>query len=238
MKRLAAPGFWPIHRKEFTWVKRPTPGPHPLVKSVPLLVLIRERLQLAHTAKEGRAIITEGKVKIDNLMRFDEKFPVGLMDVVEIPSMNKSYRLVPSQQHAFKLVAIGEREKNLKPCRIENISTIRGGFLQLNLHDGRNIKVKSDGSEATQSHSRDTITLDLTKNEIVERIPLVEGSFAIITGGKNNGVSGIITKIHSANPTAERIVSIKTADGQEFSSTINYIFPLGKTSPIALSEVA
>ena len=239
LKRLAAPGFWSIHRKEYTWVKRPLSGPHPLVKSIPLLVLIRDKLRLARTAKEARAIIVEGKVKIDNVTRFDEKFPVGLMDVIEIPSMNKAYRLVPSQQHMFKLVSISDREKNLKPCRIENISTLRGGLLQLNLHDGRNIRLKPKGSKAVRFKTKDTLIIDLSKNEIVEQIPLSENSFAVITGGKNTGINGVITKIHNPNPTADKIVSIKTADGQEFSSTIDYVFPLGKTSPsIILAEVA
>ncbi len=239
LKRLASPGFWPVHRKEYAWVKRAAPGPHPLVKSIPLLILIREKLRLARTAKEARAIISEGKVKIDNIMRFDEKFPVGLMDAVDIPSMNKSYRLVPSQHHMFKLVSISDREKTLKPCRIENMSTTRRGFLQLNLHDGRNIRVRiTDESATAKYHTKDTLMIDLTRNEIVEQVPLAEGSSAVITGGKNNGISGVITKIHGATRTAEKIVSIRTADDQEFSSTINYVFPLGKTSTtVAFSEV-
>ena len=41
LKRLPAPVNWPIHRKEFRWVVKSRPGPHPLDRSLPLLLVVR-----------------------------------------------------------------------------------------------------------------------------------------------------------------------------------------------------
>src|SRR5437667_9981778 len=84
LKREPSPGFWPIHRKEYTWAPRTRPGPHAREKSLPLVVIVRESLGLANIAKEAIKIISTGKVKVDGVVRRDRRFPVGLMDIVQI----------------------------------------------------------------------------------------------------------------------------------------------------------
>src|SRR5438094_53439 len=83
LKREPAPGFWPIKRKERTWAPSTRPGPHSREKSLPLVIIIREILGYARTAKEAIRIIRTGKVKIDGAVRKDHRFPVGLMDVLQ-----------------------------------------------------------------------------------------------------------------------------------------------------------
>ncbi|MDK2383271.1 MAG: 30S ribosomal protein S4e, partial [Candidatus Korarchaeota archaeon] len=41
LKRLAAPGYWPIAKREKVWVVKPRPGPHPMDQGFPLLVVVR-----------------------------------------------------------------------------------------------------------------------------------------------------------------------------------------------------
>src|SRR6266571_2936580 len=84
LKREPAPGFWPIKRKERTWAPNTRPGPHSREKSLALVIIIREILGYARTAKEATRIINTGKVKIDGVVRKDHRFPVGLMDVLNI----------------------------------------------------------------------------------------------------------------------------------------------------------
>jgi hypothetical protein len=45
-------------------------------------MLLRDILKYATTGKEAKMIVKQGKVKVDGKTRFDERFPVGLMDVV------------------------------------------------------------------------------------------------------------------------------------------------------------
>src|SRR5438105_15235983 len=90
LKREPAPGFWPIKRKERTWAPNTRPGPHSREKSLPLVIIIREILGYARTAKEATRIINTGKGKIDGVVRKDHRFPVQRMDAVQ----NEGARLI------------------------------------------------------------------------------------------------------------------------------------------------
>lgn len=142
LKRMPAPVFWPIHRKEFKWVVKPKPGPHPSTQALPLLLVVRDQMGLAKTRKEARAIIGKGHVEIDGKPRLEEKFPIGLMDILKIPSTNKTYRVIPTLKKGLTLHGTKAEESKFKLCRIENKTTIKGGRIQLNLHDGRNILIR------------------------------------------------------------------------------------------------
>src|SRR2546427_396910 len=90
LKREPSPGFWPIHRKEYTWAPRTRPGPHAREKSLPLVVIVRESLGLANIAKEAIRIINAGKVKVDGVVRRDRRFQVGALGLV-IDGRNQGY---------------------------------------------------------------------------------------------------------------------------------------------------
>src|SRR6266705_3420462 len=97
LKREPAPGFWPIRRKERTWAPNTRPGPHSREKSIPLVIIIREILGYARTSKEATRIVTGGKVKVDGVVRRDHRFPVGLMDVLQIEGAGQIFRILPKQ---------------------------------------------------------------------------------------------------------------------------------------------
>src|SRR2546425_585043 len=99
LKREPSPGFWPIHRKEYTWAPRTRPGPHAREKSLPLMIIVRESLGLANIAKEAIKIISEGKVKVDGVVRRDRRFPV-----------QKIVKYVPFQVGALGLVIDGRNQ--------------------------------------------------------------------------------------------------------------------------------
>jgi len=69
MKALAAPSVQRIPRKERPWTVKPSPGPHPSDRSLPLLLVVRDLLKLAESNREARKIIAQGEVKVDgNIM--------------------------------------------------------------------------------------------------------------------------------------------------------------------------
>ena len=87
LNRTQAPTFWGVHRKSKHLSPNTSPGPHQKALSIPLTVLIRDVLKLAKTAKEARTAIVGGGVIVDGIARRDPNFPVGLMDVLELPSL-------------------------------------------------------------------------------------------------------------------------------------------------------
>ena len=116
MKRLTAPKFWPIERKAKQFIVTPSPGPHPKKRSIPLAVLIRDILKYAKTLKEVKTILNQGLVKVDNKVKKDYAYPIGLMDVVTIGE--NSYRIVPFYK-GFDIVNLNKDEANNKLCRIK-----------------------------------------------------------------------------------------------------------------------
>jgi len=69
LKRLAAPEFWPIPKKKYTWVFSPSPGPHKKEECIPLAIVVRDILKLAETGKEAKRIIKAGEVIVDGKVR-------------------------------------------------------------------------------------------------------------------------------------------------------------------------
>jgi small subunit ribosomal protein S4e len=236
LKALAAPALWPILRKEHKWVVKPSPGPHPIDKCIPLLILVRDVLKYAKTGAEARKIIAEGHFKIDGRVRRNFKYPVGPMDVIELPKIGEYYRVIPVPTNVLDLVKISPEEARIKPCRIENKTTIKGGHIQLNLHDGRNVLVKvSDPRNPVEDvyETLGTVVISLEDNRIIDYIPPEKGTIAIVIGGKNVGrVGKIVDIIPGALKRRKYIVTLQDKSGNLFQTSFEYVFPIGKDKPL------
>ena len=185
-KRLTSPKWWPIDRKvkKYTVVSR---GPHARENSLPLLLLLRDVLKLADTAKEAETVIRKGDVLVDGRKVKDPNYGVGIFDVVEIPVMKKSWRAVPKKGLIF--IETPESEKKLKICKIVDKKVLKGNKTQLNLNDGRNII--TDGKYSTQ----DSVLIELPDQKIVEHLKFDKKSSAIVLGGRNSGTVSKISEI-------------------------------------------
>src|SRR3989344_1877264 len=102
IKRIAAPASWHINRKLSKWIYKPNPGPHKIENSMPLGTILKEILHLANTSKEARYILTSGNIKINGKIRKDQKFPVGLMDIISYN--DKNYRILFNKKGYLILV--------------------------------------------------------------------------------------------------------------------------------------
>lgn len=65
LKRLNAPSNWMLGKLGGTWAPRPSPGPHKLRESIPIVVLLRNRLKYALTRRETMVIVMNRSIKID-----------------------------------------------------------------------------------------------------------------------------------------------------------------------------
>jgi small subunit ribosomal protein S4e len=222
LKRLKAPRTWRIERKVAKWTVKPSPGPHPIERSVPLLLVVRDFLKLADTGKEARKIIGAREILVDGKARRDYKFPCGLMDVISIPKINEHYRVLFDRRGVLRVVKIDEERAKWKLCRIENKTMVKGGKIQLNLHDGRNIIVEENSYK-----TGDVLKISLPEQEILEVIPMEKGYLAMITGGRHTGQ---IAKIEEVVVTRSPMPNIIKLEG--FSTIKPYVFPIGKDKPL------
>jgi small subunit ribosomal protein S4e len=61
------------------YAPRPSTGPHKLRESLPLTILLRNRLKYAITADEVKKICMQRLIKVDGKVRTDTNFPAGFM---------------------------------------------------------------------------------------------------------------------------------------------------------------
>ena len=143
-KRISAPRSWPIQRKEHYWTVKPRPGAHPANHSIPLLILVRDLLKLADNTKEAKRVLHEGNILVNGKIRKDPKYLVGIFDIISIPKIEKHYRVLTDRKGKLTFTQIKEEDSKTKLCRINNKTIVKGGKVQLNMHDGRNIIGSND----------------------------------------------------------------------------------------------
>ena len=139
LKRLVAPRSWSIARKEGTWTTKPMPGKHSLEGAIPISTILRDYLNVCDNNREAKIIINDGAVMIDQRIVRKPKTAVGLMDVISIPLMKIHMRAMLDGRGRIRFVPIKATEAKWKLLRVENMTIVKGGKTQLNLHDGTNI---------------------------------------------------------------------------------------------------
>ncbi|MHA1688577.1 MAG: 30S ribosomal protein S4e [Promethearchaeota archaeon] len=233
LKRLNTPGFLKIQRKHGKFFVKPSPGPHPSRFCLPLLHVIRDLLKIVDNYREAKKLIGQGYFKVDGRVIRDIKFPLGLMDVLSIEKMDKYYRILPDSHHGLFLHEISKEESNFKLCRISNKTTVKGGHIQLNLHDGRNIliKVEDPRNPKEDIYKRmDVLKITIPEQEILKLLRFKEGNLAIIVSGKNIGQMGkIVVTSRRFGPNAST-VSIQR-EGGETETLYDYTFVIGENQP-------
>lgn len=200
-------------------------------------------LGLAKNRSEVRTILSEGNVLVDGNIEKEELFPTGLMDVISIPTVNKQYRVLPSEK-GLALQPINKNEAEFKLCRIEDKTVLNGGNVQLNLHDGRNIRIKVKEASKPEEDifgTSDTVKISLPQQEIMEHFKFAEGASAVIISGKNIGKHGKIVAVEhrEVQKREKALVTVEDAKGTRFQTTVEYVFVIGDARPhITLLEAA
>lgn len=226
--RFEAPGFLAVNKKEYKWVVRPSPGPHRARFSVPLAVVLRDQLKVATSIKEVKAIVSQGKVLVDGRIRKDYRYPIGVMDVIAIPSASLYFRAMPHPTDYITLVKITSEDATYKLVKVANKTTLTGKRTQLNLDDGRNILVNEE--KAKSIHTRDTLKIELPSQNIIGHLEMKEGAYGIITGGKNVGAHGKISSIKKAQykVDAYSLVTVENQAGYKYETNLKNVMVIGE----------
>ncbi len=228
LKRQLAPAFWEIPRKDSRFVIKPIPATHPISSCYPLGILLRDILHIASTIREIEKVVKHGNILIDGVKRYDVHFPVGLMDVIEMPLLNKAYRLVPKDGVELRPIEIDGGEKGLKLCKIIRKQKVKGGMLQYTLHDGRNLLQDNNSLNVN-----DTLLIKIPGQEIVDTVKLQSNTLALVTGGANVGMLGNVLEVREGNFTLpKRIVMKDTASDKHIELPVNLVIVVGSGKPL------
>ena len=183
--RSQIPRNWPVPRKGTKYV---VIASHARKIGIPLRVVLRDILKLARTAKEAKYIIANKEVKINNKIRWDEKFPVRVFDIVSIDKLGKNYRMEISNRK-FILKEISAREADKKIVKIVGKKMLGDKKIQMSLEDGTNFISKEKFS------CGDSAVMNLKENKVDKILGLKTGAKIEVVSGKHMGKKGKLDEI-------------------------------------------
>ena len=182
----------PIERKGTKYIATASSN---LQNSVPVVIAIRDILNLAKTKKEVKNMIIQKILKINGREVEDYRESIHLFNIFQA---GKDYVLKLSPTRKFFLEETKEGKERL--CKVIGKRLVAKNRIQLNLHDGTNIlgdnKVKVG----------DSVYLDLS-GKMKRSVSPEKGKEVFITGGRYEGQSGKIAEIKG------RKLSIKFKEG-------------------------
>lgn len=230
LKRVAAPVTYRIPRKIYKFAPKVIPGPHAFNESIPVSTLLIYVLNIARNIREVKYILRNEYFKIDGKVIRDHRFPVGLMDVIELTPTREFFRVVPSTKYFIDLVKINADEAKIKLCQIKKKMMIKNGRVQMTMHDGKNFIF-----EQTDPHAKlkpgDVFVVDLFQNSVNDVIRFEKGNIALVVKGARMGLVAKIEEVIKPHPLRPRLVRLKF-DDTIIETLFKYVFPIGREAPI------
>ena len=107
------------------------------------------------------------------------------MDVIDIPKMDKSYRVLYDVKGRFIFNKITKKEASFKLCRVEKKSMGPNKISYIVTHDGRTIRFYDNNIKLG-----DTINYNLDKNEITDHYSMAIGNISFCSQANNKGRIG------------------------------------------------
>jgi len=224
LKRRAAPRAWTVPRKGTKWIKRPAPGPHAQDQSIPLLLILRDIRKVAQSAKEARVLLNRGAVQVDGKVVKDLARGLGLMDTVSFGAPpTEHFRILKDRRGKLVLTPIPAAEAAFKIGRVRFKHAVRGGRVEVTLHDGRNLLAKPD----TPWRVGDSLKVHVPDQKVLGHLPLQPGQLAYVAAGSHVGELARIERVEIRNSPQPNRVHFK----EGFSTIKEYVFIVGEASP-------
>lgn len=221
MKRLNAPSAWMLDKMGGVWAPKCSAGPHKVSESMPLVLVLRNRLKYALTRQETIKVCMNKSVRVDGKVRTDINFPCGFQDVVSVPAADESYRVMYDAKGRFVLHKVKADEKDIKLCKVvrQAYTTKRIPFIVT--HDGRTIRYPHPDIKVN-----DSVVLNTKTNKIEQIVKFDIGNSVMIVKGGNTGRVGVIVG-RDRHPGSFDIVHVRDASGVRFATRMNNVFMIG-----------
>tara|TARA_B100000214_G_scaffold373615_1_gene354323 strand:- start:2643 stop:3227 length:585 start_codon:yes stop_codon:yes gene_type:complete len=194
---------------------------------MPLGIILRDVLGLAHSKREAKRMVSTRKVMVDGRIETDVGRGVGIMDVLTVG--DDHYRCLLDENGKLRYRSIPAKESSSKLCRVMGKTTIRGGKTQVHLHDGRNITV----DEAKKYNSGDTLVVSLPDQEVSGHHAFSEGVLAYLTGGSHIGSTAKVV-----SKDVKRSSKANEVQFEEFGTVADYVFVIGSEKDLPLEAEA
>ena len=225
IKRLVMPRSWPLTRKTNIWAQKPNPGGHNTEMCMPLGIVLRDVLGIAHNMREAKRILNSRNVSVDGRVETDRSRGVGLMDVLTVGDYN--YRCVLDTNGKLRYRSIAKKAAGSKICKVMGKTTIKGGKTQIHLHDGRNITV----DDSPKYKSGDSLVISLPDQDVSSHIAMKKGALAYLTGGSHIGETAVIQ-----SQEVKRSSKPNETSFEEFGTITDYVFVIARATDLPLGD--
>ncbi|KAM0677033.1 40S ribosomal protein S4 [Binucleata daphniae] len=220
LKRLAAPKSWMLDRMGGTFAPKPVSGPHRTKECIPLCLLLK-KLNYAQTKKEIKHIVRNSMIKVNNKVRTEKNYPVGLFDVLSIEKTNEHFRLLYNINKRFYLHKISTEESKIRLCKV--VKKKKDGDVPFcYTNDGFSFRFLDPAIVES-----DTLKIDIINNKVIEHVKFEEGKLAIITKGNNLGCIGTIIRIEK-HEVGFDMIYLKDLNGRSFATRAKNAFVIGE----------
>jgi small subunit ribosomal protein S4e len=221
IKRINAPKRWDILRKDNKFITKPNPG-RKLDMAVSINTALKEMLTVSSSTKETKYLIKHKGIMVNGVRRYDDKFPVGLFDVLSIAGQ-QHYRLIVNSQNKLEFVHITEAESKLKISKVENKRMIAGGKIQVTCTDGRTFLFDKAGADKIMIN--DTVEYAVPGQEVKNTFNLNKGALVLLYKGKHIGNIVKVNDFKGSNITFD-------LDGETLETKKSYAFVVGKDKAV------
>jgi Ribosomal protein S4E len=208
-----------IPRKAYFWGTTSSAGPHKKNASLPLMHLLRDYLKVGDKEREITRILNSKLVKVDGRVVKEKQYPLGFMDLITIENGSHSaFRIVYDKLGRLVPIEVEQENMNIKPRKVLDKKTIKGGKTMLCFHDGYNLTV-----ENKDISTGDVILYDLKSKKIDGVIKQQDGAKAFLTGGNHVGSIATIKHVEVSKSSRSNLVSME----EGYSTIEEYVFLLG-----------
>lgn len=197
LKRNYAPATWLIKRKENQLIIKPNPGAHSMEFGLALNVVLKD-LGFGKTARDVRNILNKKEVLVDGKRRKDPKYTIGIMDVLSIPEIKKSYRVLLNKKGKLFMKEISEEESKIKISKVVGKTVRAKGKIQFSLHDGKNILMD------LKAKVGDSLVLELPSFKVKEVLELKKGAQIYLLKGNYAGSQGVLQEMEGSKIIYEK----------------------------------
>jgi small subunit ribosomal protein S4e len=197
--RNEMPKSWPIERKGTKYIATSS---HSKNKSIPLLFIIRDLLNIAKTKREAKQILNRGDAKVNGRVIKDERLPIQIADLVCFEKIGKVYKL-GIENKKFKMQEVNGKEAHSKIVKIIGKKLLQNKKYQINLLDGQNII--SD----EKINVGDSVVLNLNTKKIEHILKLDKNCNIEIIGGKYAGSKGKLDGIKHRERGKKYLIKLK-----------------------------
>jgi len=207
-----------VSRKRVKWLLAPAPGTHKKAESISTGVLMRDVLGKADSIHEVKKILNSGGLLVDGKKVAEPKFPIGIMDLISMPSEKKTYRM---SLDGSKLVPreVKAEAASRKYLKVTGKNTVKGGKISIAFHDGRNYLGDKNISTG------DTCVFSIPEFKLASHIKLAPGVTCLVMKGKHMGEVAKLDKIIERPGSHDTEAQLTGASG-EFITVVKYLFAI------------